>query len=246
MTDQPLKDLHAVGYARVSTDDKGQSTDSQIDQIKRWADAQGVILDSIFSEDISGTVWPRPVLSQALVTVATTQASILICYDQSRLTRDAQNHIPLIKKMIGDKVIRFVVNGDLDPESMASQLVSAIKGVTDSEERKVLSEKTKLKLVYKRDVLHIHVGRPSKLVITDHPEQYNTGKVSKGAQDGKKTETLVVSPDQLFRWAQQGWAPSYVARSLLNVSPQLFLKVLKGSPYYEQYYNLLNQAKGVN
>lgn len=246
MTDQPLKDLHAVGYARVSTDDKGQSTDSQIDQIKRWADAQGVILDGIFSEDISGTVWPRPVLSQALVTVATTQASILVCYDQSRLTRDAQNHIPLIKKMIGDKVIRFVVNGDLDPKSMASQLVSAIKGVTDSEERKVLSEKTQLKLAYKRDVLHIHVGRPSKLVITDHPEQYNTGKVSKGAQDGKKTETLVVSPDQLFRWAQQGWAPSYVARSLLNVSPQLFLKVLKGSPYYEEYYRMLNQAKGVN
>ena len=243
---KPLEGLHAIGYCRVSTDDKGQDTDIQAEAIRNWAVSQGVTIDNIFSEDISGATWPRPQLAMALMTLATSQASILVCYDQSRLTRDASAHMPLIQKMMGDKIIRYVVNGDQDPNSLGIKMLNAIKGVTDSEERKVLGAKTQLALIYRRDTLHIHVGRPAKLVITDHPEQYNTGKVSLGPQDGKKTQTLIIHPSQLMGWARQGWAPSYVANTLLNVSPQLFLKVLKESPYYEEYYRTLRASKGAS
>ena len=242
---KPLEGLHAIGYCRVSTDDKGQDTNIQAEAIKEWAVSQGVIIDNIFSEDVSGAVWPRPQLAMALMTLATSQASILVCYDPSRLTRDAQAHMPLIQKMMGNKIIRYVVNGDQDPESLGIKMLNAIKGVTDFEERKVLSAKTKLTLKTKRDVFHIHVGRPAKIVITDHPEEYNIGKVAQGPKDGKKTTTMIISPNQLLNWAQQGWAPSYVANTLLNVSPQLFLKVLKESPYYEEYYKVLRASKGV-
>lgn len=242
--EQPLKDLHAIGYCRVSTDDKGQDTDIQEQAIRQWAQGQGVIIDAIMSEDISGAIWPRPKLSEAIITVATTQASILVCYDPSRLTRDADSQLPLIKGLLGKgKTIRYVVNGDMDPDSLGVRMITAIKNVTDSEERKVLKEKTKLALEYRRDVLHVHVGRPSRLVITEDPEQYNTGKVSKGALEGKKTQTIVITPNQLFNWARNGWAPSYVAHNLLQVSPQLFLQVLKKSPYMEEYYNILNETR---
>lgn len=240
---KPLEGLHAIGYCRVSTDDHGQDTGIQEQAIKDWAQSQGVTIDAIMSEDMSGAIFPRPQLSMALMTLATTQASILICYDQSRLTRDADHHIPLIKKLIGDKVIRYVVNGSQDPESVGIRVINAIKGVTDSEERKVLKAKTSLALQYKRDVLHIHVGRPSKIVITDHPEEYNVGKVAQGPREQKKTTTRVITPDQLLGWARQGWTPSYVATTLLEVSPQLFHKVLDESGYKEQYYIVLKKAK---
>lgn len=240
---RPLEGLHAIGYCRVSTDDHGQDTEIQAQAIKEWAQAQGVIIDSIMSEDISGAEWPRPQLSMALMMLATSQASILVCYDQSRLTRNADEHIPMIKQLIGDKVIRYVVNGDQDPESFGIKVLNAIKGVTDSEERKVLKAKTSLALTYRRDVLHIHVGRPSKIVITDHPEQYNTGKVAQGPREGKKTTTRVITPAQLMGWARQGWTPSYVAKTLLEVSPQLFLDVLEKSGYRDDYYKTLRDAK---
>lgn len=243
--DKPLDGLHAIAYCRVSTDDKGQDTGVQIEAIKSWAQDQGVIIDEILAEDVSGAQWPRPKLSQALVALATTQASILVCYDQSRLTRDAQAHMPLIHQMIGNKIIRFVTDGNMDPESLGARMLSAVKSVTDSEERKVLKEKTKLSMRYRRDTLHIHVGRPAKIVITDTPEQYNIGKVARGAKDGKKTETIIIHPDQLLGWARQGWFPSYVATQLLNVSPQLFLKVLKKSGYHEQYYTVLRESRGL-
>lgn len=243
--DKPLEGLHAIGYCRVSTDDKGQDTGIQAEAIRTWALAQGVVIDEILAEDISGAQWPRPKLSEALVTLATGSASILVCYDQSRLTRDAPAHMPLIKQMIGTKIIRFVTDGDLDPDSLGARMVSAVKSVTDSEERKILKAKTKLALEYRRDTLHIHVGRPARFLITDNPEQYNIGKVSRGTRDGKKTETTIIKPDKLLEWARQGWAPSYVAKNILNISPQLFLKVLKQSGYWEQYYSVLRESRGV-
>ena len=230
-----LEGLHAVGYARVSTDDKGQDTAIQIDLIKKWAEANGVILDSIFEEDMSGAIFPRPRLSEALLTVRTTGASMLICYDQSRLTRDADKHLPLIKDILGkSKVIRFVVNGDQDPDSIGVKIVSAIKGVTDSEERRVLKEKTSNALTYRRDVLHIHVGRPARLVITDSPDTLNKGLI------GEKT--IVLTSFKALNFAKQGWHASYVARKILMVPPVTFLRALDRAGLTEQYNQILEQA----
>lgn len=227
-----LEGLHAIGYARVSTDDKGQDTAIQIKQIMDWATSNGVILDKIYEEDMSGGIFPRPQLSNALLTLRTTDASILVCYDQSRLTRDAEHHLPLIKDVLGKgKVIRFVVNGDANPNDVGIKIMSAIKGVTDSEERRVLKEKTSLALVYKRDVLNIHVGRPARVIITDHPEEEKKGLI------GEKT--IVLTTYKTINFAKQGWCPSYVATKLLNVPPVTFIRALQRAKLTEEYQNTL-------
>ena len=230
-----LKGLHAVGYARVSTDDKGQDTQIQIAQIRKWAESNGVILDKIIDEDISGTVWSRPGLSEALLLVRTTSASMLVCYDQSRLTRNADIQLPMIKDILGDKVIRFVVNGDADPDSFGLKIMSAVKGVSDSEERKILSQKTKLALEHKRDVLHIHVGRPARLIIAESTEGFNEGLI------GEKT--IVIKPARVLNFAKQGWPPCYVAVKLFNVPPATFLRALERADLKEQYYQVMQEME---
>ena len=233
-----LEGLHAIGYARVSTDDKGQTTAIQIEQIKKWADANGVILDSVYEEDMSGGIFPRPKLSEALLMVRTTGASMLVCYDQSRLTRDADHHLSLIKDILGEnKVIRFVVNGDADPDSIGVKMLTAIKGVTDSEERRVLKEKTKLALAYRRDTLNIHVGRPARLIITDHPEQMKKGVIGES--------TIVLEPIRALSFASQGWTPSYVANKMLKVPPVTFYRALERAGLKEEYETAYRKAIGV-
>lgn len=231
-----LEGLHAIGYARVSTDDKGQDTSIQIEQIQRWAQANGVVLDAVLDEDISGAEWPRPKLSEALLRVRTTNASMLVCYDQSRLTRDAAHQLPLIEDILGNKVIRYVVNGNADPESAGLKMMSAIKGVTDSEERRVLREKTKLALEYRRDTLNIHVGRPARVIVTDNPDTLRKGLI------GEKT--IVLSTIKALAYAHNGWSPSYVARKLLNVPPVTFLRALERAQIKTEYFTIL-ESKGV-
>ena len=232
-----LEGLHAVAYARVSTDDKGQDTNIQIEQIKKWAAANGVVLDAVFDEDVSGTVFPRPKLSEALLTVRTTSASMLVCYDQSRLTRDAEHHLAQIKDIIGEgKTIRYVVSGSMDADSMGVRVMSAIKSVTDDEERRVLAEKTKGALEYRRDVLNIHVGRPARVVVTDAPDTLKKGVI------GEKT--IVLSTMRALSFAAQGWHPSYVARKILMVPPITFLRALERAKLTEKYQAVCEKANG--
>ena len=220
----------------MSTDDKGQDPEIQAREIEKWAMTNGVILDAMFTEEASGGQWPRDELSKALVTIRTGNATILICYDQSRLTRDADAHMPFIRELMGNgKIIRYVVNGDQDPNSIGVKMINAIKNVTDSEERRVLREKTSLALRYRRDVMHIHVGRPSRLVITEDKSTYPTGKVT--------DKTIVLTPSQVLNFARQGWTPNYVASHLLNVPSITFSRALKSAGLHEEYYIVLQSME---
>lgn len=227
-----LKGLHAIAYARVSTDDKGQDPSIQIDAINKWADANGVIIDKAFSEDVSGAVWPRQGLSEAIIMLVTSDASMLVCYDQSRLTRNAPEHLPLIKNLLGSKVIRYVTNGDADPDSIGVRLVNSIKAETDKEERRVLSQKTSLALIKKRDTENKHVGRPARIIITDDPTKFRIGLIT--------DKTLVLKPSKVLSFAGQGWTPCYVAKKLLDIPPCTFIRELKRAGVYEDYYKILN------
>ena len=234
-----LEGLHAIGYARVSTDDKGQDTTIQVEQIKKWAESNGVVLDAVFEEDVSGGVFPRPKLSEALIMVRTSGASMLVCYDQSRLTRDAEHHLPLIKSILGDnKVLRFVVDGDSDPDGLGTKMLTAIRGVTDSEERRKLKERTRLAMEQKRDKEHIHVGRPARVIISDHPEELNRGIIN--------DKTVVLSEIRALSFAAQGWTPTYTANKLLNVPPVTFIRALERAHLTERYREVYNKAVGVD
>lgn len=233
MTSQ-LEGLHAVGYARVSTEDKGQITGTQADSIRKWAKENGVIIDKIIEEEISGAMWPRPGLSEALISVITSSASMLVCYDQSRLTRDAKTQLPLIEKMLGDKVVRYVVNGDADPNSFGVQIMTAVKSVSDSEERRILKKKTQLGMAYRRDSLHIHVGRPARLIIADSTEGFNQGLI------GEKT--IVLKTAQVLNFAREGWPPNYVADKLLGIPPVTFHRALMRAGLKEQYYQIMQEV----
>lgn len=249
MTGQ-LEGMHAVGYCRVSLDpnDKGQTVETQKRQINEWAQRYGVIMDAILSDEgKSGGLWPRPGLSMAIMTLVNSPASILVCYDQSRLTRDAPAHLPQIKKALQGKVIRYVTDGDADPDSLGTRIVSAIKGETDKEERKVIHEKTRAGMKT-RQLEGKHIGRPSKFVITSEPETLPIGKVQK--KDGTLTDkqriprgTVICTKSQVLNWARQGWSAHKVASDhLIPVSTSSFIRAMKDAGIYDEYRKILEEV----
>ena len=227
-----LNGLHAIAYARVSTDDKGQDVNIQINAIKKWAESYGVIIDEVYSEDVSGAKWPRDELMKAILQVRYSSAAMLVCYDESRLTRDAEHHLSIIKDLLNKKVIRYVIHGDSDPESFGMRVMSAVKGVADSEERRKLRERTSIALQQKRDIQHIHVGRPARIVICDSTEGFNKGLIG--------DHTIVLKPSKVLGFAREGWPPCYVAVQLLNIPPATFLRALKRAKLKDEYYKLLS------
>lgn len=249
---KPLEGLHAIAYARVSTDDKGQDTNVQINAIRQWATANGVVIDKEVSEDVSGAQWPRTGLSDALISLITSPASILVCYDESRLTRKADEHLPIINDMIKDKgkTIRYVVYGDQDPNNLGVRMINAIKGVTNDEERQVLKRKTSKAMIERRDLYHKHMGKPARLIITDNldEEHFNTGYVNLN-DPSKKIITTVLKPSELLGYARAGFTLNKVATRFLMVDASILHRAIDaydarhGGTLRADYFAILDAIK---
>jgi len=82
----------AVAYLRVSTDTDRQALGAQAqrDAIERWATASGVVIAEWFVEEVSGgaPLDRRPILLQAIATVASLSAGHLVVQRLDRFSRE--------------------------------------------------------------------------------------------------------------------------------------------------------------
>ena len=215
------------GYARVSTDDKGQSVDNQKREIEKWVSAHDSELVAFYSDELSGSIFPRPGLNKALLDIQMGKGDYLLCYDLSRLTRDAENHLWKIRTFAPN--ILYVTDGDLEPDSFSTNLLHAIKGVTDKEERRVLGARTKIGMDRRR-AEGIHCGRPLKFALVEE----NSGSLAGRIVPGK---TTVITKAQLITFASMGMSPCYLATNVIHTTPATVYALLERTGTREEYYN---------
>lgn len=241
-----LNGLHAIGYCRVSTDNMGQTNETQKRLIGEWARARGVTVDAYFMDEISGAQFPRPALSDAIITLQTSDASLLICYDPDRLTRAGEVDMSIINGLVGKKAIRYVTNGDLDPNSLGGKITNNIKTILAQEELEKIHKRTSEALITRRDILGYHVGRPAKLIITTDPSTAPRGLIasSNGSTihgKDRKVTTRVLTPSEALNFARAGLTP-YKVSKMLDISPSTFDNALKNANLKAQYYAILKGA----
>lgn len=239
-----LEGLHAIGYCRVSTKSNtdneldGQTCETQARDIRKWAESRGVIIEEIYEDSgISGAVFPRPGISQALMHIQTHRTPLLLVYDQSRLTREGSEHLSIIQGMIrGIAVIKFT-SIDLDLNNLGGKIYSAIKTVTDSEERAILSVRT-MKGMETRKVAGIHIGRPARFMFREDVETAPKGLYKAGV-------TVTLSKRVLMSYADAGASIRHVATHELGITPPTLLKALRGAGLLDEYNARKEKAKGM-
>lgn len=227
-----ISGVNFIGYARVSTDDKNQSIDGQKAEIMKWAKDHKNTMVNFYSDEISGAVFPRPGLSMALLDIQMGAADYLVCYDQSRLTRDAENHLWRIKLFV-QKII-YVSDGDLEPGTLSADLLHAIKGVTDKEERRILGLRTKIGMEAKR-AAGKHIGRPLTLALTEELEGTPTGRVVSGV-------TTVLTRSQVLYYASMGMSPNYLAKNIVHTTSGTVYTFLKRNNLQREYYEYMEKS----
>ena len=228
-----VNNVKVVGYARVSTDDKGQSVDNQKREIEKWVSAHDSELVAFYSDEVSGSIFPRPGLNKALLDIQMGSADYLICYDQSRLTRDAENHLCRIRTFAPN--IIYVTDGDLEPDTFSVNLLHAIKGVTDKEERRILGARTKIGMD-RRKAEGVHCGRPLRFAL----QEENSGSLSGRIVPGK---TTVITKAQLITFASMGMSPCYLATNVIHTTPATVYALLERTGTKEEYYQAYNGAE---
>lgn len=237
-----LKGIHAIAYVRVSTDDKGQTVESQKREIGQWASRTGAIIDATYEDNQSGADFPRPGLSMAIAHVVANRIPILVCYDQSRLTRSPE-HLPIIMSMLNPCSVRYTAI-DIDPEQVSGRLLSAIKSVTDSEERKILSDRTKMGMKT-RQIQGIHCGRPRAFMFTEDIAAAPVGAFRPGV-------TVTMTKPDLMAYSHAGHSVLYVCKRVLRnpttgkpLAQRTVIMALTTAGLYDEYLANVKKAKGI-
>lgn len=229
-----LKGLTAIGYCRISTDDKGQTVETQKVLINRWAESKGVKIRAIYSDEgISGSVFPRPQLSQALIDIMSSHTPILVCLNQSRLTRDAAAHMPIINQMLGKSCIIRYVELDIDTDDLGGKITLAVTGAIDTEERRRISVRTKQRMTQLKESGH-YLGRPAAFMFREDVTAAPQGLFKAG-------RTLTLSKPELMEYANAGRSISWVCKNILirpdggHVTTATLCTALRNAGLFDEY-----------
>lgn len=232
--------MTAILYARVSTDDKDQTTETQIRNMRAWCEEQGVEIIAEYEEEKSAKDMDRPKLDACIGRIARGGINILLAWNESRLSRDMED-MSSITKLIRSygTVIRYVSNA-VEPENSTGQLLNSINTWQSQEERKKLSLNTKVGMETAK-AHGIHCGRKLAMCFS-HRVAENERLISKG--DGCKQPTKIVSMDVVMDLAKQGFTLNH-ASSAIGVSYHTLKRAMLAEGRLEEYNDISDQARRI-
>ena len=224
-----IQGQRAVLYARVSTDDQGQTTETQKIAMEQWCRSKGVEIAAYYQEEMTGTTLNRPELKRAMSECMFGGADILLAYDQSRITRG--NDLDDVIRKISPARLMFVVTGEMSADSLIGTMVNSVQGAFDQYENKVRRDKTKMGLATRRDVENKHIGRPAKFMFAEDLDDSYDGRSrpEHSSEDGKRVipATKIITESQFYGYARDGYSLSWVAKNVLGVSKSALLAEIK-------------------
>lgn len=245
----------AILYARVSTNDKDQRTETQEREMKQYCENNGIEVVAYYADEKTGTTVLRQGLMTALMHIRMSEVHIdyLMVYDQSRLTRDEATK-DIKKQLEGTGCnIFYVATGKESDNSAAGRIVESITDIMNAEEIRVMREKTKLGM-RTRKLQGKHIARPATFMFAEDIESAPKGKCILVTDETHKTLTKVLPENTLYEYARQGYSYSYVARNFIGVSPNVLYYEMKPAgddprckgtkDRYTEYMRLYHEAKG--
>lgn len=238
--DRPYSGFVAVLYARVSTDDKGQTTESQVREMKRWCEYNEVEIAGTYCDELSGKSLDRPQFDQMLGRIIRGGVNILLAWNETRLSRNMDDMAQILTLMKQFHVkVRYVTNSNA-PESEAGILLNCINTWQGQAERTKLSINTAIGMQTAK-LNGIHCGRPLAMVFSHRVEE-NRSKIK---TDGKHP-TKIISLAAVMEVAASGYSVSAAAK-LLGVSSTILADCLRAEGRYGEYLETSSNArKGIS
>lgn len=168
-----------VLYARVSTDDKGQSVDNQLEVLRRWAvDLGFVVYKEFVDEGVSGANSNRPAFLRLRSEARQRRFNGLLVWSIDRLSREgiSQTFAYIEEFERYGVFLRSYSEGWLDTmDGMIKPLMLSMWAWFASFERQRMSERIKAGIQRRKNIGQYRGGRPRK-----HPPLSESSKKDVG------------------------------------------------------------------
>jgi site-specific DNA recombinase len=122
----------AISYRRVSTKEQeqdGTSLQSQLEDIQRYAEKNGLKLVADFSDDASGMTLYRSGIADAMAMLAEGNAGVFIAYDSDRVSRNPRDYLHFREQLVEwDVELHYSQRGKVDLTSFGGRVIESIQG----------------------------------------------------------------------------------------------------------------------
>lgn len=226
-----LDGFTAVLYARVSTDDKDQTTASQIREMQAWCVREGVEILAVFSEEKSAGDLDRPEWDRLMGRIARGGVNIILAWSESRISRSTQDMMQIEKLLRSFGVRLRYVSSSVTPETPEGSLINHIGTWQAQQEREKLRINTRNGMLT-RKLQGVHCGRPAVLIFAHRVEE-NKARIGEN--------TKIVTVESVLDYADAGLsAPKTAAAIGVNVST--LKRLLSSEGLWDDFQS---RAKGV-
>jgi site-specific DNA recombinase len=140
-----IKQRVAALYLRCSTDKQDESIDTQRNVMATFADDNGYAINQTYiDEAISGTSEKRPAFNRMIADAEEGKFQFILVRDQSRFARFKPAKTAGILNQLDECGVRLVTmdKGEVDPNEIASFIVSGVESHGDNKHATVTAEKT--------------------------------------------------------------------------------------------------------
>lgn len=160
-------------YARVSMDEafkdkRFQDPLNQIDPLRKWAVSQGWEIAAEYIDKCSGADHNRPEFRRMMNDAMLLKFDTIIVWKLDRFSREGIGHtLAYIKQLQGrNRGLKSMTESwvDISADNPMAELILAIFSWVASEERKKISERTKLGIQRRKNLGIWKGGRPKKRV----------------------------------------------------------------------------------
>ncbi|MBR6038753.1 MAG: recombinase family protein [Candidatus Methanomethylophilaceae archaeon] len=230
----------AVIYARVSTDDKGQTNETQIRDVTAYCERMGWKILDVYSDEQTATNDKRPGFRELKGRISEGDVDFVVARNQDRISRELLDYQSFIDYCNRFRVRVRYSDNSAAPETVEGVIIDSLQSGLAKADNMKRSANTKAGMETAK-LRGIHCGRPLAFCWSDEVA-LNKAKI----QTEGEHRTVIQSESVVMDYAEQGFTISETARSL-GVSFKVFKAALLAKGLYEKFEvaRVRSRAKGM-
>ena len=241
MTDETYS---VVLYARVSTDDKGQTNETQIRDMKSYCQRNGFIIadggTAIYQDEQTGKNDRRPGFREMKGRISEGDIDYVVARNQDRISREPVDYQNFIDYARSFRVRVRYVDNSATPETVDGVILDSVQSGLAKADNMKRSSTTKAGM-YTAKLKGVHCGRPIRFCWSDEIFMNSPKIRSEG-----RGRTVIQSVDTILDFARQGMTMSEASRTI-GVSRMTLRRALcsKGLEGRFEEIRLESRSKGM-
>lgn len=228
-----------VLYARVSTDDKGQTNETQIRELKQYCSRKGYVIadngDCIYTDEQTARNDRRPGFRELKGRISEGDIDYVVARNQDRISREPKDYQNFLEYCRQFRVrVRFSDN-DAKPETPEGVILDSVQAGLAKADNMKRSTGTKKGMATAK-INGVHCGRYLAFCFSDEVEQ-NLSRIQKEGEH----RTVIMSVDAILDLARQGLSIPKAA-DLIGVNRMTLYRSLRTKGIEPEYLEILSET----